>query len=108
MHDTSARLVERTLGATGVGLMIGVEDFTHSLHEALAEVEAAGFVGAAEEARRPCFAAYTTSSEWLGEVGCAVTELLRVHGSSLSTATQRKLRFCLNEVAKVWPRFRAL
>ncbi len=87
--------------------MTGVEDFSQRLREALAEVEAAGFGGAAAETRSRCFAAYTTSSEWLGEVGSAVTELLRVHGSSLSTATQEKLRSCLDEVAKVWPKFRS-
>jgi hypothetical protein len=58
-----------------------VEDFTHTLREALAEVEAAGFAGAAAETRRRCFSAYATSSEWLGEV--AVADLSRAHGPSL-------------------------
>jgi hypothetical protein len=88
--------------------MTAVEDFTHTLREALAEVEAAGFVEAATEARRRCFSAYTTSSEWLGEVGCAVADLLRIHGPALSTAVKGKLKFCLSEVAKVWPKFRAV
>ncbi len=53
----------------------------HGLREALAEVEAAGFGEAAAETRRRCFSAYTTSSEWLGEVGCALADLLRARGT---------------------------
>jgi hypothetical protein len=84
------------------------EDFTTTLREALAEVEAAGLVEAAAEARWRCFSSYATSSEWLGEVGSAVSALLRAHGLSIPAPTRNKLGFCLNEVAKVWPKFRAV
>lgn len=86
--------------------MTQVEDFTPRLREALSEIEAAGFVALAEAARGRCFSAYTTSSEWLGEVGVSVTELLATCGESIPASSQEKLKACLNEIAKVWPMFR--
>ena len=80
--------------------MTVVEDFANTLREALTEVEAAGLVEPAAAARRQCFCACTTSSEWLGEVGGALSALLRDHGASLPRTIQAKLRFCLGEVAK--------
>lgn len=87
--------------------MTHINDFTPRLREALSEIEAAGFVASAEAARGKCFSVYTTSSEWLGEVGVSVTELLATHGALIPASTREKLNACLNEVAKVWPRFRA-
>ena len=87
--------------------MTHIDDFTPRLREALSEIEAAGFVAPAEAARGRCFSAYTTSSEWLGEVGVSVTELLATCGASIPASTREKLKACLNEVAKVWPTFRA-
>jgi hypothetical protein len=81
-------------------------DFTGTLKQALAEVKAAGHVRAAEDATSLCFAAYTTSSEWLGAVGETVSALLRDHRGSLPETTRQKLRYCLDEVAKVWPKYR--
>ena len=83
-----------------------VLDFTPALKAALVEIEAAGLTAAAAEARERCFASATTSSEWLGEVGSAITDLLQAHGASIPGAAREKLEFCLNEVAKVWPKFR--
>lgn len=94
---------EQLLGGTA---MTHIDDFKPMLREALTEIEAAGFVTPAETAREKCFSAYTTSSEWLGEVGASVTELLTTCGSSIPMTTRQKLNLCLNEVAKVWPTFR--
>lgn len=82
-------------------------DFAGILKEALAEVKAAVHAQAAEEATSRCFAAYTTSSEWLGEVGEALSALLRDHHASLPETTPQKLRYCLDEVAKIWPKYRS-
>ncbi|MGQ0522399.1 MAG: hypothetical protein ACT4P8_01920 [Betaproteobacteria bacterium] len=87
--------------------MMATDDFSSTLKEALAEVAAAGHTKAAEEAQSRCFAACTTSSEWLGEVGNAVSSLLQDHNVSLPETTRRKLRYCLDEVAKVWPKYRS-
>lgn len=86
--------------------MTTVADFTPRLREALAEIKAAGLVEAAAEAEGRCFAAYTTSSEWLGEVGEALSNLLREHRAALPRTAVEKLRYCLGEVAKVWPKYR--
>lgn len=86
--------------------MTHIDDFTLMLREALSEIEAAGFVAPVETARGKCFSAYTTSSEWLGEVGVSVTELLALCGASIPASTREKLNACLNKVAKVWPTFR--
>jgi hypothetical protein len=83
-----------------------VADFTRILGEALDEAGAAGLAGPAERAREQCFAACTTSSERLGEVGSAVSALLRDHGAALPAPTRAKLKTCLSEAAKVWPKYR--
>lgn len=77
------------------------------LREALSEIEATGLIAAASETRDRCFSSYTTSSEWLGEVGNAITELLHAYGPSIPGAARGKLKSCLSEVAKVWPKYRA-
>ena len=87
--------------------MTDINDFTQTLREALSEIEATGLVAQAEDARERCFSAYTTSSEWLGEVGVCVTDLLSTCGTSIPLTTREKLRACLKEVAKVWPHFQA-
>jgi hypothetical protein len=88
--------------------MPAVKDFTPVLKEALAEIEASGLISAAAQARERCFTSFTTSSEWLGEVGGAITELLHAHGSSIPGAAQGRLEFCLKEVARVWPKYRVV
>jgi hypothetical protein len=86
--------------------MTAASDFTGTLSEAMAEIRAVGLSEEATAAYEKCFAAYSTSSEWLGEVGEALTALLREHGDSLPETTQEKLRICLREVGKVWPKYR--
>jgi hypothetical protein len=76
------------------------------LREALGEIRVAGLADAAKEVEDRCLIAFTTSFEFLGEVGEALTALLRAHGSAIPEPTRAKLRACLAEVAKVWPKYR--
>ena len=82
-------------------------DFTTDLEEALSELESHGFHAQVAEARQRCFAACTTSSEWLGEAGEAIDALLRSCGSSVPQTSRIRLEGCLREVRKVWPKYRA-
>lgn len=86
--------------------MSSIADFAPTLRKALAEIKAAGLVEQAVEAEGMCFTAYATSSEYLGGVGEALSTLLRAHGSTMPEPTKAKLRYCLAEVAKVWPKYR--
>jgi len=85
--------------------MTSVEDFRSLLREALNEAEGAGFGSVVDEVRARCFATYTTSSEWLGEVGDAIADLIARHGADLPRSTVTKLNCCLREVGKVWPKY---
>jgi len=49
---------------------------------------------------------YTTSSEYLGEVGEGITRFLESNGRNLPPATLGKFRTCLMEIGKVWPKYR--
>jgi hypothetical protein len=82
-----------------------LEDFTPQLRAALSELEAAGLSRAAQHTRERCFCTYTTSSEWLGEVGEALVELLGTSGVAVPESARSKLEYCLAEVAKVWPKY---
>jgi hypothetical protein len=85
---------------------VQVADFTETLRQAIVESRAAGLDLSARELERTAFAAYTTSSEYLGEVGKAITRFLKVNGRDLPPATVAKFRYCLAEVGKVWPKYR--
>ncbi|MCE5182451.1 MAG: hypothetical protein LLG15_11665 [Betaproteobacteria bacterium] len=87
--------------------MSPIQDFTPILREALAEIEAAGPAPLIGDIRQRCFASYTTSSEWLGEVGLAINELLNAKGSAIPATAHTKLKLCLHEVSKVWPNFQS-
>jgi hypothetical protein len=89
----------------GRSAMIHIQNSTPRLRKALSEIEAAGFAARGEVARSRCFAAYTSSSEWLGEVGESITEVLATCGPSILVVTREKLYACIEEVAKVWPAF---
>lgn len=72
------------------------------------EIEAAGLPAAAAAIRRRCLEpAFTTSSEWLGEIGGALAELLATE-RDLPAATRRRLLKVLDEVGRVWPNYRLL
>ena len=85
---------------------VQVADFTETLRQAIAESRGAGLELPARELEATVFAAYTTSSEYLGEVGAAVSRFLKMNSRELPPATAAKLRSCLAEVGKVWPKYR--
>lgn len=80
-------------------------NLTEVLHEALADARAAGLLAPAHELEGTVCAAYATSSEYLGEVGEALTKFLLQHGNELPPDTVAKLRLCLAEVGRVWPKY---
>ena len=85
----------------------GSTDFTQTLKAAIVEARAAGLDSAAAQLEGRCFAVYTTSSEWLGEVGLAIAEFRRNAGTGLPPSVIEKLDACMREVRKVWPGLRA-
>lgn len=86
--------------------MMRVTELAQTLREAVQEARAAGLTEAASELEARVFAAYTTSSEWLGEVGTAIHEFLQRERGRIPTSVARLLDACLAEVGKVWPRYR--
>jgi len=83
-----------------------LDDFTPTLRKAISEVRSLGFIEAADSLERSIFSAYTTSSEWLGESGQAITSFLNAHNSELPTSLVSEFNICLIEIAKVWPKYR--
>jgi hypothetical protein len=81
-------------------------DLAQALREALQLARSAGLDEAADELEGRCFAAYTTSSEWLGEVGLAVVHFLSRERGQVPVTLERRLYDCLTEVQKVWPEIR--
>lgn len=86
-------------------MTVQVADFTETLRQAIAESRAAGLDLSARELEGTVFAAYTTSSEYLGEVGEAITHFLKLNGRDLPPATVAKFHYCLAVVGKVWPKY---
>lgn len=81
-------------------------DLWSELAGVLAELEAAGAAEAAAAIRRRCLEpAFTTSTEWLGEIGTALAGLSRRDRRRLPPATRARLLAVLAEVARVWPNF---
>jgi uncharacterized protein DUF998 len=81
-------------------------DFTQTLQQAIHESQAAGLANAVRDLEQTAGAAYTTSSEYLGEIGEAIARFLKSNGHRLPPATAAKFRRCLAEVGKVWPKYR--
>ncbi len=79
-------------------------DVAKVLHEAMERARAAGLAESADELEARTSAAFTTSSEYLGEVGLAIRQFLAREGDRVPVAVQERLRDCLVEVRKVWPR----
>ncbi len=82
-----------------------VRDFTSILRAAVEESRQAGLVAAADELEGRVLSAYTTGSEWLGEVGEAIRMFLRSNGDAVPDGVRTKLIECLAEVGKVWPKY---
>ncbi len=79
-------------------------DVTKLLHEAIEGARAAGLAGAADELEARTSAAFTTSSEYLGEVGLGIRRFLARERGRVPVAVERQLKDCLAEVRRVWPR----
>jgi hypothetical protein len=82
----------------------GGSDLVALVREAVQAARAAGLNEAADELESRTSAAFTTSSEWLGEVGLAIRQFRARERGRLPPAVQRSLDSCLAEVRKVWPR----
>ena len=82
-----------------------VADFHPWLREAIAEAKSSGLEREASKLEQRAFAAYTTSSELLGETGDAIREFLHSAGRSVPPTVNKKLRACLAEIGKVWSKF---
>jgi len=79
-------------------------DVCELLREAIRDARAAGLGPAADELQERTSAAFTSSSEFLGEVGLAVERFLRRERGKVPADVERRLRMCLAEVRTVWPR----
>ena len=79
-------------------------DFTQTLQQAIHESRAAGLD--VRDLEQTAGGVYTTSSEYLGEIGAAISRFLKSNGHRLPPATAAKFRGCLAEVGKVWPKYR--
>jgi len=79
-------------------------DFTQTLQQAIHESRAAGLD--LRELEQTAGGVYTTSSEYLGEIGAAIARFLQSNGHNVPPATAAKFRGCLAEVGKVWPKYR--
>ena len=83
-------------------------DISPVLKRIISELHSAGLDSAARELEVQCFAAYTSSSEWLGEVGAALDRFRRVNRGRYSADLDPLIDECLREVSKLWPRFGAV
>jgi hypothetical protein len=86
--------------------MATAPDFRQTLQQAIDESRAAGLDTALRELEETADAAYTTSSEYFGEIGQAIARFLKSNGQDVPPATMSKFRRCLAEVGKVWPKYR--
>jgi hypothetical protein len=84
---------------------VHVADFGPALRQAIKLAREAGLTESATELEERAFAAYTTSSEWLGEVGEAILQFRAREGKRVPTDVAELLDQCLTEVGKVWPRY---
>ena len=79
------------------------EDYYPFLKAAIAEAKAAGLEAAASKLEDKVFAAYTTSSELLGEHGLAIRHFLESGGAVVPVGVRANLDRCLAEIRKVRP-----
>jgi len=83
-----------------------VPDLTPKLRQALKLACDAGLTETADELEARCFAAYTTSSELLGGTGEAILRFRSREGDRVPAEAAKLLDECLQEIGKVWPRYR--
>jgi len=82
-----------------------VADFSSILRDAIAESRSVVRPEIVDDFQATVFACYTTSSEWLGETGEAITSFINQNESVLPASCIAKLNSCLKEIGKVWPKF---
>jgi hypothetical protein len=82
---------------------IQAEDYYPFLKAAIAEAKAAGLDAAATELEDKAFAAYTTSSELLGEHALAIRQFLESGGAAVPATVKENLDRCLVEIGRMWP-----
>jgi len=83
-------------------------DISPVLRRLISELHSGGLDFAARELEAHCFAAYTSSSEWLGEVGAALYRFRSVNRGRYSPELDPLIDQCLREVGRVWPHFGAV
>ena len=76
------------------------------LRQAIAIARGLGLTESADRLQDRTEGAYTSSSEYLGEVGDAIQEFLAREGNRLPGVLTRRLDECLYEVGRVWPKYR--
>jgi len=84
---------------------VQVAELSPFLRHAIRLAREAGLTESPTELEERVFAAYTTSSEWLGEVGEAILHFRAREGRRIPADVAELLNQCLREVAKVWPRY---
>jgi hypothetical protein len=72
----------------------------------VAMARAAGCDAAASDLESAANGVYTTGSEYLGEMGLALTRFRKATRGKLSEEADRLLHECLAVVGKAWPKFR--
>ncbi len=83
-----------------------VADFLPALQQAIRLARQAGLAASATELEKRAFAAATTSSERVGEVGEAVLQFRARERGRVPADVSALLDDCLREVGKVWPKYR--
>jgi hypothetical protein len=85
---------------------VRVYDFSPALRQAIVLTREAGLTESATEHDEGSLAAYTTSSEWLAEVGDAILQFGSREGKRVPTEVADLLDECLKEIGKVWPKYK--
>jgi len=88
--------------------MAPLADISPVLKRIVSELRSAGLDSAACELEAQCFAAYTTSSEWLGKVGAALHRFRSANQGRYCADLDLLIDQCLREVSRVWPRLGAV
>jgi hypothetical protein len=83
-----------------------MNDFSRALRQAIKLAREAGLTESATELEGRAFASYSTSSEWVGEVGEAIQQFRAREGEKIPPDVAELLDQCLTEVGRVWPKYK--
>ncbi len=83
-----------------------IRDYRSLLRQAIAEARTCGLAAETDQLEQATSAAYTTSSELLGEQGEAILQFLKATRGRLPAGVKDKLAACLAEIGKTWPVYR--